>query len=831
MTLTNYSFKDSEERWIKKWQENNVYKYNLASSKKDSYVIDTPPPTVSGNLHMGHIFSYTHTDIIARFKRMNGMDVYYPMGFDDNGLPTERLVEKKNSVKATKMDRASFVELCKKTIVEEEEKFRNLFKKIGLSVDWSLEYQTISDDTKFISQSSFLDLVEKGHIYRKDQPMLWDTVDQTALAQAEIEDKEFESHMNYIVFTCDDSNKNTNKTELHIATTRPEMLPACVAVFYNPNDERYKRLKGLHALTPLFDVRVPILPDEKVSIEKGTGLVMCCTFGDTTDIMWWKENNLPLKKIISKDGKIVCDEKFDSELANNYISELVNLKVKDAREKIISILQSENLLIKQEKVTQVVKCAERSGGPLEILSTPQWFIKTIDKKEKMLELSAKVNWYPKTMKIKLDSWINSISWDWCISRQRFFGVPVPVWYSKRIGEEGKVLYPKVSQLPIDPLIDLPEGYTRNEVEADSDVFDTWATSALTPQINARKISEKYSLTGSRDIFPVDLRPQAHEIIRVWAFGTILKSELHSNVLPWENIMISGWCLSEDKTKMSKSKGNTVTPESLMEKYGSDVIRYWASSARLGNDYAYSEDMMIQGKKFVNKLINSAKFASINFDILKNSQNKNLNLESLIEKKVVYHTMDLWLIDRLSKVIENCEKHLNEYEYSLAKDLVEDFFLRDFCDNYIEIVKTRSYDENDIKSRLSCVLTIYHSLKIILGLLAPLLPFVTEEIYESLYSAGENSYKSSNKSIHEKNSWPKLSVEIEKVLAEEGDRCVEVLDFIRKHKSDMQVSIKTQVNKIALPFDLGESVIRDLKNVTNTSSIIFDDNSDLIKVEM
>ena len=819
----NYSFKENEEKWIKKWEEKNLYQYDSKIDKKDSYVIDTPPPTVSGSLHMGHIFSYTHTDIIARFKRMMGKNIYYPMGFDDNGLPTERLVEKKSSVKATKMDRTAFVDLCKKTIVEEEEKFRNLFKKIGLSVDWSLEYQTISDDTKFISQSSFLDLIEKGHIYRKDQPMLWDVVDQTALAQAEIEDKEFESHMNYIIFKCDD----TKQTPLHIATTRPEMLPACVAVFYNPNDERYKNLKGSHAITPLFNVRVPILPDEKVSIEKGTGLVMCCTFGDATDIMWWKENNLPIKKIISKDGKIICEEKFDNESANNFISQVIGLKIKEARETIISILKSENLLIKQEKIIQTVKCAERSGSPLEILSTPQWFIKTIDKKDRMLELSAEVNWYPKSMKIKLDSWINSISWDWCISRQRFFGVPIPAWYSKRAGEEGKVLFPNVSQLPIDPLVDLPEGYSREEIEADKDVFDTWATSALTPQINARKINEKYSLNNSRDIFPADLRPQAHEIIRVWAFGTILKSELHSKVLPWENIMISGWCLSEDKTKMSKSKGNTVTPESLIEKYGTDVIRYWAASARLGNDYAYSEDMMLQGKKFVNKLINSAKFASINFGILDNKEIKNgVKLEDLIENGTIYHTIDLWLIDKLSRVIGQSQKHLNEYEYSLAKDLIEEFFLRDFCDNYIEIVKTRSYDENDKKSQLSCVYTMYNSLKITLSLLAPFVPFVTEEIYSSLYSNNNDDI-----SIHEKGNWPNLLIKIGDNLIEEGNRCLEVLDFVRKYKSNAQVSIKAQISKIILPFMLTESILRDLKNVVNTSEISINEDLDSIEIIM
>ena len=434
----HYSFKEIEKKWQKFWQEQNVYAWDKNAPRDETFVVDTPPPTVSGQLHMGHIFSYTQADFIVRFKRMMGMNIFFPIGFDDNGLPTERLVEKQKKIRAKDLSREEFINICTDVVAAEEEKFRTLFRNIALSVDWNLEYQTISPRSRTISQMSFLDLVSKGDIYREEQPILWDPVDQTALAQADIEDKENQSFMNEILFD------STVGRKLHIATTRPELLPACVAVFFNPEDNRYKHLSGQFAITPLFKVKVPILPDPMVSIEKGTGLVMCCTFGDTTDVHWWKTHKLPLRIIINKYGKIgdiSFDENcMDKESAAVYAESLKSLKVVDARAKILEQMKEADLLVKRDPILQTLKCAERSGAPLEIVTAPQWFVRTLPYKEELLKRAGELNWYPANMKIRLENWVGSIAWDWCISRQRFFGVPFPVWYSKREGEKGKAIF-------------------------------------------------------------------------------------------------------------------------------------------------------------------------------------------------------------------------------------------------------------------------------------------------------------------------------------------------------------------------------------------------------
>lgn len=474
----NYNFIESEKKWQRIWQEKQIYAYDKNIAKDDTFVVDTPPPTVSGQLHIGHVYSYTQTDFIVRFQRMMGKNIFYPMGCDGNGLPTERLVEKQRQVKAYNMGREEFIKICNEVVASEEEKFRRLFNHIALSVDWSLEYQTISPLSRKISQMSFLDLVKKGEVYRNNQPILWDPVDGTALAQADIEDQEQTSFMNYITFNTEANDEFT------IATTRPELLPACVAVFYHPDDKHYQHLAGKFAVTPLFNVKVPLLADSLVQPDKGTGLVMCCTFGDQTDIIWWKTHNLPLNTIITKKGII----DFPHEIG------IDGLKIKEARSKIIDILKEQKLLIKQEEITQTVKCAERSGAPLEVLTVPQWFVKTISHKEDLLKRASELNWHPKNMKIRLENWINAISWDWCISRQRYFGVPFPVWYSKRVGEEGKILYADISQLPVDPLKDLPIGYSKDEVEPELDVMDTWATSSVSPQLSTWGISDEFAVS-------------------------------------------------------------------------------------------------------------------------------------------------------------------------------------------------------------------------------------------------------------------------------------------------------------------------------------------------
>ncbi|WP_341757815.1 valine--tRNA ligase [Candidatus Tisiphia endosymbiont of Ditula angustiorana] len=800
----DYSFSESERKWQKFWQEQEIYLWDKNETRENSFVVDTPPPTVSGQLHIGHVYSYTQADFIVRFQRMLGKNIFYPISFDDNGLPTERLVEKQKQLKANSMPRDEFIEICKEVVISEEEKFRSLFNQIALSVDWTLEYQTINPLSQKISQMSFLDLVDKGEIYRNNQPILWDPIDQTALSQADIEDQEKTSMMNDIIF------HTNNGEKIIIATTRPELLPGCVAVFYNPNDDRYKHLQGQFAITPLFDVKVPILADDLVKIDKGTGLVMCCTFGDTTDIIWWKTYNLPMKIVIDAQGIINCP----AELSNSrFYNQINGLKIKDARSKIIEILKEENLLVKQVEITQTVKCAERSGTPLEILITPQWFVRTIKHKDVLMQRANELNWYPKNMKIRLESWINSLSWDWCISRQRYFGVPFPVWYSKRTGEVGKAIFPNINQLPVDPTQDLPIGYSRDEIEADYDVMDTWATSSISPQLGSHGISEKFNVDIERHkkLFPADLHPQGHEIIRTWAFYTILKAQLHENTLPWKNIMISGWCLAFDRSKMSKSKGNVIVPQKLLEQYGADVTRYWTSKSKLGADTVYSEDVMKNGKRLVNKLWNAAKFAAIHFDKL-DPLDKNAEISD-IESKIC-HKFDQWLIVKLVELVSKVESDMQNYEYANAVDLIEKFFWSVFCDNYLEITKTRAYnmDGSDNKGQYSAIITLYYSIKILLKLLAPFLPHITEEIWQILYST---------KSIHTRGNWPQiknLSFPVDQI---QPDRLIEILDLVRKAKAEKNLSVKADIEILEIIGEkLSDELIIDLKNVMSARTIEF-----------
>lgn len=794
-----YNFLECEKKWQKTWQEDKTYSWDC-QEHVNSFVIDTPPPTISGNLHMGHIFSYTQTDLIARFQRMQGKNVFYPIGFDDNGLPTERLVEKVKNIKATQVDVNEFQKLCEEVSLSSIEKFRALFQDMGMSYDWEQEYRTISPSVQKISQMSFLDLAKKGQVYRKSQPILWDPADSTALAQADIEDKIKESFMNDIEFSLEDGNKIT------IATTRPELLAACVAIFFNPKDERYKHLNNLYAITPLFFNKVPIIADDKVDICKGTGLVMCCTFGDMTDIEWWKKYKLPAKIILDKFGKItnldLSDSLSEKEAMLN-ASYITGLKALQAREKIIEILKEKNYLRKQTPITHAVKCAERSGAALEIITTNQWFIKILDHKENLLKKAAEINWHPAHMKHKIDSWINSLNWDWCISRQRFMGVRFPVWYSKRQGEEGKVIFAEFDQLPVNPSVDLPRGYSREEVIADTDVMDTWATSSISPQINSHGISNELFLNEERHrkLFPADLRPQAHEIIRSWAFYTIVKSYLHQETKPWKNIMISGWCLASDKTKMSKSKGNIVSPEDLIKTYGADVIRFWAAGSKLGADTAFSEDLLSQGKRLINKIWNAAKFLEMH---LENHKEFNPNLDYVTEDS------DLWILSKANQLIENASEELSKFEYSSAKMLIENFFWKDFCDNYLEIIKVRIYSEN-YESALSA---LYFSFRIILKLFAVFIPYITEEINEALYQ---------EKSLHVKGSWPKkMAISCSNEILNQSQNMITILEIVRRIKALKNLSIKAEIKRLEIETSLfkvdSQNLINDLQNVINARSV-------------
>lgn len=840
----NYDHKEAEPRWQKSWEESGVHAWDASQPRENTFVIDTPPPTVSGILHMGHIFSYTQADFVARYERMSGKTVFYPMGFDDNGLPTERLVEKEKKVRGSAMPREQFVALCREVVQGAEDEFRRLFKSTALSVDWSQEYRTISDDVRKLSQMSFLDLLKKGEAYRDFRPTYWDWVDQTAIAQAEIENKEMPGVMNEILFTLED------RTQLHIATTRPELLGACVAVMYHPEDENAEKYKGKNAVTPVFGVRVPMIADEAVERGKGTGLVMCCTFGDDTDKEWQRKYELPVRPILSIDGRIEVRYVQDGASPKSIefpagrdgkdhkaaLSDAITvdflvtaaafakltderLKIKPAREKVLELLKLDNALVKQDNITHTVKCAERSGTPIEIIPTHQWFVRVVDKKDALKAKGAECNWYPEFMHLRLNQWIDGLKEDWCISRQRFFGVPFPVWYSKRAGEEGKILFADVSQLPLDPLTDLPKGYTREEVAGDKDVMDTWATSSVSPQINAHGIAPDQCADPKRfaSLFPADLRPQAHEIIRTWAFYTIVKAHLHSNDIPWKNLMISGWCLAADKSKMSKSKGNVVTPVDLILDKGADVVRYWASTSRLGADTAFSEDLLKIGRKLVTKLWNATSFAAVHLGKL-----GVLPAGSATANKEITETLDRWILSRLHKTVAKATAEFKRFEYCDARVAVEEFFWKDFCDNYLELVKGRAYGEiGDAASQRSAHLTLHYCLNALLRLFAPFLPHITEELYHHLFDE--------TKSVHARGMWPNAEDYPAHEEAEKsGAACLSLLEAIRKAKSERNVSIKFPITDVKISggadanWALIAPVEADLKAAGNAQALAWSD---------
>lgn len=860
-----YDHKATEKKWQQQWESDKVYAWDESQPRENTFVIDTPPPTVSGLLHMGHIFSYTQADFVARYQRMSGKTVFYPMGFDDNGLPTERLVEKTKKVRATDMSREDFIKLCDGVAEEARAEFRRLFESVALSVDWDQEYHTISDDSRKISQLSFLDLHKKGRVYRKMLPMHWDPVDQTAIAQAEVEDKEMPSQKNYIHFgLIDESGKEIEK--LPIMTTRPELLGACVAVMCHPDDAA--KYKGKMAVTPVFGVKVPIVADEKVNKEKGTGLVMCCTFGDETDIAWWREHSLNTRIILNKYGKIAVEVGSDSvsfqgcdaasALSNDNtvdisktiaaFEQIQNLKCRsNGREKMLELLAADNAIFKEpEKDVHAEPCAERSGSPLEYLITPQWFVKILDIKEQLKTKARECTWYPEFMRIRIEQWIDGLSWDWCISRQRYFGVPFPVWYEENL-ESGvqnlEIIVASPEQLPANPLVDLPKGYkeiTRLEngqikalrkkdgvevlLTPEADVMDTWATSSVSPQLNSKAINKEFAVDYERHqkLFPADLRPQAHEIIRTWAFYTIVKAYLHEEEIPWKNLMISGWCLASDKTKMSKSKGNVVTPVELIENKGADAVRYWASTSRLGSDTAFSEDVLKIGNKLVNKLWNATKFAAIHLDKL---EKETVSAIEDANNGVITEALDKWILTRLGKAVRNATKEFERFEYCNARAAVEDFFWNDFCDNYLELVKVRVYGEAEgisKQAQMSAVHTIYHCLDGILRLFAPFVSHITEELYTHIF---DKKIETLGGSIHARGTWPRED-NYPRFETEEnaGIAAVSVLNAVRKLKAERGVSIKWPLDFISIEGENAESILsdlaEDLKNVTNASRISF-----------
>ena len=771
-----YNIKEKEEKWKNYWEENNIYEFK--PDERKIYSIDTPPPTVNGKIHIGHIFSYTQAEMIARYKRLRGYNVFYPFGFDDNGLPSERLVEKEQGKKAHEIGREDFSKLCYETTDKYEAEFKKLFKSMGFSADINNAYKTVSPSSTKISQLSFLELYEKGACYHKESPALWCTECLTSIAQAELETKTIKTTFNYIKFKTKENNE-----EFIIATTRPELLPAIIAVFINPNDNKNKHLIGKTAYIPLINEEVPILADDKVAIDKGTGIVMCCTFGDQTDIEWWKKYNLPLKSIFTNNGYI-----------KDEIKTYGGLSIKEARYKIIEDLKEEGYLIKQEELEHEVQTHERCGKEVEYSIMKQWFIDIMNHKEEFLKIGNEINWNPKHMKSRYEDWVNNIMWDWCISRQRYFGVPFPVWYCKSCGN---TITADKKDLPVNPLTDKPSRICTcgcKEYIPETDIMDTWQTSSITPLINM-KYGEENNL---EDILkPMSLRCNAHDIIRTWDFYSIVKSYYNFKEKPWENIMISGFVMADKGEKISKSKGNSKTePFDLINEYGADTIRYWAGTGKLGTDIIFNEETFNRGKKLINKIWNVSKLIEMHLTDFKDKEFTD------------FEYIDKWIIAKFSEMEKSYMKYLDNYEIGLALNTLEKFFW-DFCDNYIEIVKHRLYRPEEFGStpRYSGQKTCYMILYKLLQDFSIYFPFITEEIFKELFN--------DNKSIHLTEIKP-FNYEFKDELIN-GNSICDIISIVRGEKSSNNLSLKTNVEllDISLSKELKAAIELSIKDFKAT----------------
>jgi valyl-tRNA synthetase len=784
-----------EEKWGARWETDGTYRFDRSKSRGEIYSIDTPPPTVSGSLHVGHIFSYTHTDTVARFQRMRGREVFYPMGWDDNGLPTERRVQNYFGVRCdpalpydpdflapakppsppVAISRPNFVELCLTLTEEDEKTFEELWRRIGLSVDWSMTYTTIGPEAQRASQRGFLHLLAAGQAYQKVAPTLWDVDFQTAIAQAELEDREVASAYHRIRFGGPDG------SSIEIDTTRPELIPACVALVAHPDDERYKPLFGSQARTPLFDVGVPIVAHPLAEPEKGTGVAMICTFGDVTDVTWWRELGLETRTIVGRDGRIQADPPAGVEASPAW-AELTGKKMEPARTRIVEMLREAGDLVGDPRpLTHAVKFFEKGNKPLEILSSRQWFIHTLDHQERLIERGRALRWHPPYMRARFESWVAGLNTDWLISRQRFFGVPFPLWY--RLGDDGSVRYdepllPDESRLPVDPSTDLPDGFTAEQRDepggftGEPDVMDTWATSSLTPQIGGRWADDSDLFDR---VFPMDVRPQAHEIIRTWLFSTVVRSDLEHGTLPWANAAISGWVLDPDRKKMSKSKGNALTPIGLLDSHGADAVRYWAASGRPGVDTAFDEGQMKVGRRLSIKLLNASKFV----------------LSRLGDEGEVTAALDRAMLAGLASLVEEATAAFEGYDYARALERAETFFWN-FCDDYLELVKSRAYGGQGDEGAASANRALTLALSAMLRLFAPFLPFVTEEVW-SWWKDG---------SVH-RAPWPGADELRGPVGAGAKPLVLEVasavLGEVRKAKTVAQVSMRA---------DVARAVVRD-----------------------
>jgi valyl-tRNA synthetase len=821
-----------EDALAERWERDGTYRFNRNQSRQQIYSIDTPPPTVSGSLHVGHVFSYTHTDFIARFQRMRGKEVFYPMGWDDNGLPTERRVQNFFGVrcdpslpyvpdftppekpdKPVSVSRPNFIELCTKLTVEDEKVFEQLWRYLGLSVDWSMTYATIAPDAQRVSQIMFLRLLAKKLAYQVEAPTLWDVDFKTAVAQAELEDREQPGAYHKIHFHREPG--AGNREPIAIETTRPELIPACVALVAHPDDERYRPLFDTHVITPLFGARVPVKAHPLADPEKGSGIAMICTFGDTTDVTWWRELKLPVRAVVQANGALGPVswgqpgwESIDAPRAQAAYDQLAGLSAKKAQAKIVELLKASGDLQGEPKpITHAVKFYEKGDRPLEIVTSRQWFIKTMDHREAFIARGREISWHPEYMRLRYENWVNGLNGDWCISRQRFFGVPFPVWYPIRqdgTTDYANVIVPPESRLPLDPSTDVPDGYTADQrgrpggFIGDPDIMDTWATSSVSPQIVSKWQADDDLFART---FPMDLRPQAHDIIRTWLFSSVVRAHFENDTVPWTNAAISGWVLDPDRKKMSKSKGNVVTPLALLKEHGSDGVRYWAARGGPGVDTAFDPGQMKIGRKLAMKILNVSKF------VLAGEQPDG----------TVGEPLDRGMLQNLAAVVDEATAELERYEYTRALARIESFFW-DFCDNYVEAAKSRRYGDFGPEAAASASTAMRTALSVLLRLLAPYLVFVTEEVWSW----------SNRGSIH-RAPWP-TRAEIEAISRADDSAAkavlhlTEALNAIRKGKTEQKVSVGTPVKQVvyraaADAIACLKLVERDLKAASRTESLV------------
>ncbi|WP_144764216.1 valine--tRNA ligase [Curtobacterium sp. 9128] len=842
-----------EDVWGPAWEQDGTYRFDRDSATKDAvYSIDTPPPTASGSLHIGHVFSYTHTDLKARFERMRGKHVFYPMGWDDNGLPTERRVQNYYGVrcdpqlpydpmfvppfeggdgKSSKaadqvpVSRRNFIELCERLTVEDEQQFEHLFRTLGLSVDWTQSYRTIDDTSRASAQRAFLRNLDRGEAYQADAPTLWDVTFRTAVAQAELEDRDMPGAYHGIAF-----HRTDGEGDVVIQTTRPELLPACVALVAHPDDERFQDLFGTTVRSPLFDVEVPVLAHHLAQQDKGAGIAMVCTFGDTTDVVWWRELQLPNRAVIGFDGRVRSDEPawIESERGRALYAEMAGKTVFSAKKVVVDALTESGDLIGEVRTIQhPVKFFEKGDKPLEIVSTRQWYIvngaRDESLKATLRQRGEEIAFHPDFMRVRYDNWVGGLSGDWLISRQRFFGVPLPVWYP--LDADGNPVYdqpivPSEAQLPVDPAAEPAPGFTEDQrgvpggFQGELDVMDTWATSSLTPQLAGKWESDPalYDL-----VYPYDVRPQAQDIIRTWLFTTVLRSQLEADTVPWKHASISGFIVDPDRKKMSKSKGNVVTPLSILEQHGADAVRYWAASSKLGTDAAFDPQNPKQikvGRRLAIKVLNAAKFV--------------YGFELPTGAHAVTEALDVDMLAALRTTVEQATAAFEGFDHARALEVTERFFWT-FCDDYLELVKERAYGtapDATHETQASAVLALRAAIDVQLRLLAPFLPFATEEVWAWTHDT----------SVH-RASWPTVA-DLPVDAAETGLLAAvgQALIGIRGAKTAAKASQKTPVTRavVAAPAEtraLVERAAVDLAAVGRIQDLSFVDGPELAVTEI